>query len=273
MIDLTGKVAVITGAAGGIGSVTAKLFAQLGASVVIADIDAVGAKAVADDIVAAGGTAVAGEVDLRVEDQVHAMVELAADTFGGLDVLHNNAASMAYDVIGHDLDVESMTLDIWEETLDVALRATMLGCKYAVPLLRRRGGGSIINTASTSGLTGERVRPAYGAAKAGIIGLTRNVATRYGHENIRCNAIAPGIIMTPPSLSLPEDYKRRSRAARLIKRDGQPEDIAAMAAFLASDVSGYITGQVFPVDGGYLTHHPMYEGGLALLLAAEGSPG
>jgi hypothetical protein len=86
-------------------------------------------------------------------------------------------------------------------------------------------------------------------------------------------SIAPSIIMTPPSQSLPEDYKRRSRAARLIKRDGQPEDIAAMAAFLGCDASGYITGQAFPVDGGYLVHHPMYEGGLALLLADEGSPG
>jgi NAD(P)-dependent dehydrogenase (short-subunit alcohol dehydrogenase family) len=271
VIDLTGKVAVITGAAGGIGSVTAKLFATLGASVVIADINADGAKQVADEIIAADGIAVPCPVDLRIEDQVHAMIEMAVHTFGGLDVLHNNAASMAYEVIGNDTDVESMTLDIWEETVNVSLRATMLGCKYAVPVMRSRGGGSIINTASTSGLTGELVRPAYGAAKAGIIGLTRNVATRYGHENIRCNAIAPGIIMTPPSLSLPEDYKRRSRAARLIKRDGQPEDIAAMAAFLASDASGYITGQVFPVDGGYLVHHPMYEGGLALLLADEGS--
>jgi NAD(P)-dependent dehydrogenase (short-subunit alcohol dehydrogenase family) len=273
VIDLTGKVAVVTGAAGGIGSATAKLFAALGASVVIADINAPGAKELADEIAASGGKAVPCEVDLRIEDQVHAMIDLAAHTFGGLDVLHNNAASMAFEVIGSDTDVESMTLDIWEETLNVALRATMLGCKYAVPLMRSRGGGSIINTASTSGLTGELVRPAYGAAKAGIIGLTRTVATRYGHENIRCNAIAPGIIMTPPSQSLPEEYKRRSRAARLIKRDGQPEDIAAMAAFLASDASGYITGQVFPVDGGYLVHHPMYEGGLALLLADEGSPG
>jgi NAD(P)-dependent dehydrogenase (short-subunit alcohol dehydrogenase family) len=269
MIDLGGKVAVITGAAGGIGSATARLFAELGASVVIADIDTAGAKTVADDLVAAGGAAVPCSVDVRVEDEVRAMIELAERTFGGLDVLHNNAASMAYEVIGHDTDVESMTADIWAETLDVALRGTMWGCKYAVPALRSRGGGSIVNTASTSGLTGELVRPAYGAAKAGIIGLTRSVATRYGHENIRCNAIAPGIIMTPPSQSLPEDYKRRSRAARLIKRDGQPYDIAAMAAFLASDASGYITGQVFPVDGGYLAHHPMYEGGLALLLAEE----
>jgi NAD(P)-dependent dehydrogenase (short-subunit alcohol dehydrogenase family) len=266
MIDLTGKVAVVTGAAGGIGSATAKLFAALGASVVVADIDAAGAKAVAEEI---GGSAVACDVDVRIEEQVKCMIDLAERTFGGLDVLHNNAASMAGEVIGNDLDVESMTPDIWQETLDVALRGTMLGCKYAVASMRKRGGGSIVKTASTSGLTGELVRPAYGAAKAGVIGLTRSVATRYGHENIRCNAIAPGLIMTPPSQNLPEDYKRRSRAARLIKRDGQPEDVAAMAAFLASDASGYITGQVVPVDGGYLAHHPMYEGSLALMLAED----
>ena len=267
MIDLAGKVAVVTGSASGIGEATAKRFAALGASVVIADLNAAGARAVADQITAAGGAAVACGADVRDEEQVHAMVTAAVDAFGGLDVLHNNAANMSPDIIGNDRDVETMTVERWDETHAVALRGAMLGCKHAVPLMRRRGGGSIINTASTSGQTGELIRAAYGSAKAGVIELTRSVATAYGHESIRCNAIAPGLIMTAPSIALDPDYLDRSRQARLIKRDGTPEDIAAMAAFLASDASGYVTGQVFNVDGGYLAHHPMYAGNLSLMLA------
>lgn len=267
MIDLAGKVAVVTGSAAGIGAATAKRFAALGASVVIADLNADGADAIADEIAAAGGSAVPCRADVRDEEQVHAMVMAAVQAFGGLDVLHNNAANMSPEIIGNDRDVETMTVERWDETHAVALRGAMLGCKHAVPLMRQRGGGSIINTASTSGQTGELIRAAYGAAKAGVINLTRSVATSYGHENIRCNAIAPGLIMTAPSVALDDDYLDRSRRNRLIKRDGTPDDIAAMAAFLASDASGYVTGQVFNVDGGYLAHHPMYAGNLDLMLA------
>jgi NAD(P)-dependent dehydrogenase (short-subunit alcohol dehydrogenase family) len=267
MIDLAGKVAVVTGSAAGIGAATAKRLAILGASVVIADLNGAGARTVAEEIIAAGGSAVSCPADVRDEEQVHAMMLVAVQTFGGLDVLHNNAANMSPEIIGNDRDVETMTVERWDETHAVALRGAMLGCKHAVPLMRRRGGGSIINTASTSGQTGELIRAAYGAAKAGVINLSRSVATSYGHENIRCNAIAPGLIMTAPSVALDENYLKRSRQNRLIKRDGTPEDIAAMVAFLASDASGYVTGQVFNVDGGYLAHHPMYAGNLDLMLA------
>jgi NAD(P)-dependent dehydrogenase (short-subunit alcohol dehydrogenase family) len=154
MIDLAGKVAVVTGSAAGIGAATVKRFASLGASVVVADLNGVGAQKIAEEITAEGGSAVSCRTDVRDEEQVHAMVMAAVQAFGGLDVLHNNAANMSAEIIGNDRDVETMTVARWDETHAVALRGAMLGCKHAVPLMRQRGGGSIINTASTSGQTG-----------------------------------------------------------------------------------------------------------------------
>ena len=176
---------------GGNGAATAKRFATLGASVVIADLNGLGAQMVVDEITAEGGYAVACQADVRDEEPVHTMVMIAVEAFGGLDVLHNNAANMSSEIIGNDRDVETMTVERWDETFAVAFRGAMLGCKHAVPLMRRAR-WPIINTASTSGQTGELIRAAYGAAKAGVINLTRSVATSYGHEGIRCNAIAPG---------------------------------------------------------------------------------
>ena len=137
MIDLAGKVAVVTGSAAGIGAATAKRFATLGASVVIADLNGLGAQMVVDEITAEGGYAVACQADVRDEEQVHAMVMIAVEAFGGLDVLHNNAANMSSEIIGNDRDVETMTVERWDETFAVALRGAMLGCKHAVPLMRR----------------------------------------------------------------------------------------------------------------------------------------
>ena len=183
MIDLARKVAVVTGSAAGIGAATAKRFATLGASVVVADLNGEGAEVLRGDHRRKGGSAVSCRADVHDEEGriVHTMV-MTVQTFGGLDVLHNNAANMSADIIGNDRDVETMTVERWDETHAVTLRGAMLGCKHAVPLMRQRGGGSIINTASTSGQTGELIRAAYGAAKAGVINLTsrwrRATATR-----------------------------------------------------------------------------------------------
>lgn len=271
MIDLQGKVAVVTGAASGLGAATATLFAQLGAAVVLADVDGEGAGRLAAQLEREGGTALACRVDVRDEAQVAGMINTAVREFGGLDVLHNNAARMGWDFIGRDTMIETLDAEVWDETHAVALRGAMLGCKHAVPAMRARGGGSIISTASTSGLTGEMRLGAYGAAKAGIINLMRSVATMYGHENIRANAIAPGMILSPATYAaFEEKVLQRRRMYRLVPRGGAPSDVANLAAFLASDLSTFITGQVITVDGGMLAHHPSYMDNLEEVWATNG---
>jgi NAD(P)-dependent dehydrogenase (short-subunit alcohol dehydrogenase family) len=270
VIRLDGKVAVVTGAASGLGAATVTLFGELGARVVVADIDEAGAERVATQIEARGGTARPVRVDVRSEDDVAAMIDTAVRDFGGLDVLHNNAARMSWDFIGRDAMIESLDVEVWDETLAVALRGSMLGCKHAIPAMRARGGGAIISTASTSGLTGEMRLGAYGTAKAGIINLMRSVATMHGHENIRANAIAPGMIMSPATYAaFDAEALERRRSYRLLARDGEPRDVAGVAAFLASDWARFITGQVITVDGGMLAHHPSYMDNLADVKAAS----
>jgi NAD(P)-dependent dehydrogenase (short-subunit alcohol dehydrogenase family) len=270
VIDLQGKVAIVTGAASGLGAATATLFAQLGAAVVLADVDGEGAGRLASQLGQEGGTALACRVDVRDEAQVAGMIDTAVREFGGLDVLHNNAALMGWDFISRDTMIETMDAAVWDETHAVSLRGAMLGCKHAVPAMRTRGGGSIISTASTSGLTGEMRLGAYGAAKAGIINLMRSVATMYGHENIRANAIAPGMILSPATYAaFGEKALERRRMYRLVPRGGAPSDVANLAAFLASDLSTFITGQVITVDGGMLAHHPSYMDNLEELWATH----
>lgn len=271
MIELTGKIAVITGAASGVGAATAAMFARLGAQVVVADINRAGADAVVAEITAAGGAAVAAEADVSDEAQVIAMVRVAVDTFGGLDVLHNNAAALGPDVLGRDLALEDMTVELWDRTQSITMRGVMLGCKHAVPHLLARGGGSIVNTTSTAGQAGDLTRSAYGSAKAGVAMFTKYVATMYGRQNIRANAVAPGLIMSPAAVeNLDPAQGRRFARNRLIERPGVPDDVAAMVAFLASDLAGFITGQVINVDGGVLAHAPSYADNLDAALAAAG---
>ncbi len=259
MIDLTGKTAIITGAASGVGEATSILFARLGANVVVADINADGAQRVVETITGTGGSAVTAVVDVSDEEQVEAMVRVAIDHFGGLDVLHNNAAALGDDVLGRDLSLEEMTVELWDTTQAITLRGVMLGCKHAVAHLVERGGGSIINTTSTAGQAGDLTRSAYGSAKAGVAMFTKYVATMYGHANVRANAVAPGLIMSPIAIkNLDPAQMHRFSRNRLISRAGVPDDIAAMVAFLASDLAGFITGQVINVDGGVLAHAPSY---------------
>jgi NAD(P)-dependent dehydrogenase (short-subunit alcohol dehydrogenase family) len=256
-VRLAGRVAIVTGAASGIGRATALALAREGAAVVVADLNAEGARQVASEIEAAGGRARGQAADVANEASVAAMVEAAVETFGGLDVLHNNAAASDPALMGGDGEVTALSLETWERTLAVNLRGPMLGCKHAIPRMLERGGGAIVNTSSATGLTGDLVRTAYGVSKAGLDGLTRYVATQNGKRGIRCNAIAPGVIATPAlAANVPPELIAVYERSHLTPRLGTPEDIASMVVFLASDEAAFITGQVLSVDGGLLAHHP-----------------
>jgi NAD(P)-dependent dehydrogenase (short-subunit alcohol dehydrogenase family) len=251
---LNGKIAIITGAASGIGKATARRVAAEGARVVVADMDADGAKRVADAISAAGGEATAVQADLSSTDEARAMVQAAVTAYGGVDILHNNAAA-THLAATRDLPVSAADPDVWDETMRVNLRGPMVAIQAAAPHMIARGGGSVINTASGAGLAGDLRNPAYGASKAALISLTRYVATEFGKQGIRCNAISPGFIVIPGKPG--RDAVRATMLRHhLTSRLGRPEDIASLVVFLASDESSFITGQNICVDGGMTAHQP-----------------
>jgi NAD(P)-dependent dehydrogenase (short-subunit alcohol dehydrogenase family) len=186
------------------------------------------------------------------------MIERTVSRFGRLDILHNNAAMTDPDLQGQDTTAVDIPLDIWNLTMTTNVTGYLLGCKYAIPHMIAAGGGSIINTASGSGHAGDLARVAYGSSKGAILTLTKYVATQYGRQNIRCNAIAPGVIMTPALEATVPGLKEIIARHLLTTRFGRPDDIAALVAFLASDESGYITGATIDIDGGGLAHQPHY---------------
>lgn len=241
---LAGKVAVVTGAASGIGAATAAAFVREGAAVVVADRDAEGAARVAAGL---GAATVAVAADVSVEADVVAMLDRAVADFGRLDILHSNAAATRPD----DLDIVSTPMETWAFAHDVTLRSTVLGAKHAVPRLVAGGGGVVLNTASYQAFIGDHARVAYGAAKAGVVALTRSIAVTHGRHGIRCNAIAPGLVLSegarpmfPPPLV---DAVVRHQA---VDRVTEPADVAELAVFLCSDESRCITGQTIVIDGG-----------------------
>ena len=267
MIDLTGKVAIVTGAASfhgddtlrqpGQGSESASLLARLGAAVVLADINGEAAARRAAEIRAAGGDAVAIETDVSDEAQIQRMVKTALDEFGQLDILHNNAANLHVLFDPGDPEITEFRVETWERLMRTLLLGSMLGCKHAIPAMVKTGGGSIICTSSVSGMVGELNLTIYAVAKAGINQLVRSVSAQWGKAGIRCNAVAPGLILSPPSLAIGEEliaeYVKHSDTPYV----GQPADTAHLVAFLASDLARYITGQVIPVDGGLIQHSPL----------------
>ncbi len=255
MERLIDKVAIVTGGGGGIGGATARALAREGASVVVVDIDHSAAERVSKGIAEAGGNAVAFRADLSDEDQVVASIATATSSFGRLDVLHNNAALTDSDFLTRDTAVTDLALDVWDRTLEVNLRSQMLTCKHAVPEMVRGGGGSIINMSSGASLKGDRTRTAYGVSKAGVNALTMYVATSHGKQGIRVNTILPGLIITDAVRAhLDEKILTGLGQATLTPNVGQPEDIADVVVFLASDESRYITGQMIAVDGGMSAH-------------------
>ena len=262
MSGLAGRVAIVTGSASGIGEAVVRTLAQRGARVVIADIDGAGARRVAEAIVKDGGIAQPLTVDVSQPAQVRSMVDEAISRFGQVDVLHNNA------VAGSPLDVDVVNMDpaAWDLAMTVNLRGYLLGCQAVLPHMLERGAGVIVHTSSNSGLSGDLTRTAYGVSKAGINALTMYVATQYGRHGIRCNAISPGLVMTPrmeAEQALPARDREIYQSSHLTRRFAYPLDIANLVAFLASDDAEMINGQILCIDGGMLAHTPSYAQFLA----------
>jgi NAD(P)-dependent dehydrogenase (short-subunit alcohol dehydrogenase family) len=246
---LAGKVAVVTGAASGMGRTAAQLFAAEGAQVVVADVsDDIGAEVV-DAIRAGGGDATYVRADVSRADDCEAMVRAATDTYGALHVLYNNAGIFPADD-GGLLDTPEKT---WERVMEVNLKGVWLGCRAGVPAMLASGGGSIINVASFVAFMGAATaQVAYTASKGGVVSMTREIAVEYARRGIRVNALCPGPIETPLLHALLSDPEQRAR--RLVHipmgRLGRPEELARAALFLASDDASYMTGATLVVDGG-----------------------
>lgn len=252
-LSMQGKVAIITGGAGGIGQATADLIIGRGGKAVIADVNLESATAVADRF---GGAAMAVELDLSEEDSVRAMIAQVIAQFGRIDVLHNNAAATGADVVAADGAVGDMPTWVWDRLFTVNCRGTMIASREALPHLIETK-GAIVNTVSGLGLQGHIRSAAYGATKAAIIQLTRSIATAYGRQGVRCNAVAPGLVLTETvARDFPTKWRKLVEDETLRDQAGAPEDIAEAVAFLASDAARNITGQTLTSDGGVSVHIP-----------------
>jgi NAD(P)-dependent dehydrogenase (short-subunit alcohol dehydrogenase family) len=259
MRKLEGKVAVITGAASGMGRGTAIRFAGEGASVVIADLNQEGGESVVRECKENGGNAVFQKTDVASEESIKAAIDRAVNEFGRLDITFNNAG------IGGALGpLDSITVADWDRTFAILLRSVFLGIKHSVPAMRKAGGGSIISTASVAGLRGGAGPLVYSVAKAGVVHLTKCAAIDYGRERIRVNAICPGGINTPlVSGMIPGGEAATAQFLKRIQpipRAGAPDDIAGMALYLASDDAEWVTGTTMVVDGGLMAGSHLFGG-------------
>jgi NAD(P)-dependent dehydrogenase (short-subunit alcohol dehydrogenase family) len=258
MKECEGKTAVVTGGAGNIGRACAAALAASGARVVVADLDESGAKESAERIVDAGGVGFATHVDLADDQSIRALIETALEQFGRLDILHNNAAATLM-ARSRDAGVADMDMEVWDHSLRVNLRAPLLASQAAIPHMKANGGGCIINTVSGAGNIGDLRHTAYGVSKAGLMQLTRAIATQHGVDGIRCNAVCPGFISSEdPSREGAARHSQELLEQNLIGRLGLPTDIANAVVFLASERSAFMTGQIVVVDGGASVHGPNY---------------
>ena len=239
---LEGKVSIVTGAGSGIGAATARRFHAEGAKVVLADISG-SQEALAKEL---GDGALSVHVDVSQGESVQAMIAAAVDTFGRLDVLHNNAG-----IDGEINAVGDMSEEGWDQVQAVNLRGVFLGIKYAVPAMLQNGGGSIINTASMAATVAFPQMASYCAAKGGVIMLTKTAAAEYAGQGIRVNAISPGTIQTAITESLPQDMITAIIGRNPVGRIADASEVASLAVFLASDESAFITGSDYMIDGGY----------------------
>ena len=247
----TGKVAVCAGSATGMGAECAFRLATEGAKVVVGDINLTAAEALVERIKAAGGEAVAEAFDIAQEESVNALIQGAAKRYGGLDLMHVNAADLR--AVRKDGDALSTDLAIFDRSLAVGLRGHLLCTRAAIPLMQQRGKGAIVYTSSEAAKTAAPSLVSYYVLKAGLNGLMRHVATRWGPEGIRANAICPGVIKTEMTRYLwenPEHVQRASDRVAL-KRLGAPEEVAKAALYLSTEDSGFTTGTEILVDGGF----------------------
>ncbi len=255
-----GKVIVITGAGSGIGRTAALAFAREGGSVVIGDVSEADGAETARHILEAGGVATAVRCDVRDPEQVQALIAHAVTDFGGVDILYNNAGVVRYGTV-----VDS-SIEDWDFQVDTNLKGTFLTCKFAIPEMRKRGGGAIVNTASVQAFASQKTVPAYAASKGGVVSLTTTIALDHADDNIRCNCIAPGTIRTPmvdqaADTFGPDDPEGAiAEWGRLhpLGRVGTPEEVANLVLFLASDEAAFCTGGCYRVDGGLLS--PLFNG-------------
>jgi NAD(P)-dependent dehydrogenase (short-subunit alcohol dehydrogenase family) len=260
MARLDGKVAIVTGAASGIGAATAEVLAREGAKVVVADLDGDRARSHAERITADGHDAVGSAFDLGDPASIEELVGSVVSTCGGIDVLHNNAAA-THLAATRDSPILQADPEVWDETFRINVRGTVLMIKAVVPYMLERGGGSIINTSSGAGAAGDLGHTAYGASKAAINAITLYAATQFGKLGVRVNAIAPGLVETSASATSGHTGPLRDimLSNHLTPRLGTPLDIANAVLFLASDESSFVTGQIMGVDGGILSHAPYYS--------------
>jgi meso-butanediol dehydrogenase / (S,S)-butanediol dehydrogenase / diacetyl reductase len=251
---LEDKVVIVTGGGSGQGRAAGRIFAEEGARVVLADWNEEAARAAAEEIAASGGQATAVHADVSDEDDVKRMIGVARETYGGLDVLFNNAgigfsARSRYTMAS----VVDTPADHWDAIMAINLKGVALGCKHALPVMAAQGGGAIVNNASINGLVAMTGADAYTAAKGGIVALTRVLAADWGPKGVRVNCVCPGGVNTPMIAEVLDDpaFGEGLRASAPLGRVAEPEEIARVAVFLASGAASYVNGAILPVDGGW----------------------
>lgn len=254
---LKDKVAIITGGGSGIGRATALMMAQRGAKVAITGRTEARLAHVVEEIVAQGGQALAVAMDVMEEASIAAGITRVVDHFGGLHILHSNAAQTG--LMHEDALIADMDVAFWDRTFATNLRGSMLCAKHAIPHLLSAGGGSIVFTGSGKGLAGDVDYPAYGTTKAGMLGLSKYIATQYGKQGIRSNVVVVGLVMTEAlDDNMPPEAQKLMTEHNLVDYLGRPEDIAEVVAFLASDQARYVTGASIVADGGFTSHSAVY---------------
>lgn len=254
---LDGKVAIITGGGSGIGRATAKLFAMRGAKVAVTGRTEAKLAAVVAEVEALGGEALAVAMDVVQESSVKDGFAATVAQFGRLDIVHSNAAQTG--AMYEDAMIGDMDIEFWNRTLATNLTSAMLCAKHGVPQLIAAGGGSIVFTGSGKGAAGDLDYPAYGTSKAGLLGLSKYVATQYGKQKVRANVVEVGLVMTEAlDENMPAEAQALMREHNLTHDLGRPEDIAEVVAFLASDQSRYVTGTSIAADGGFTAHSAVY---------------